>query len=46
VVLVTHQLDLLAGFDRVLVVDAGRVVVDDEPERAVAAYRSLMAGQP
>ena len=45
VVVVTHQLDLLDGFDRVLVVDGGRVVADDEPAAAVAAYRSLMAGR-
>jgi biotin transport system ATP-binding protein len=43
VVVVTHQLDLLDGFDRVLVVDGGRVVVDDAPGPAVAAYRRLMA---
>jgi biotin transport system ATP-binding protein len=43
VVVVTHQLDLLDGFDRVLVVDGGRVVADDDPRTAVAAYRALMA---
>ena len=43
VVVVTHQLDLLDGFDRVLVVDGGRVVADDGPAAAIAAYRSLMA---
>ncbi|WP_299956395.1 energy-coupling factor ABC transporter ATP-binding protein [uncultured Modestobacter sp.] len=43
VVVVTHQLDLLDGFDRVLVVDGGRVVCDDVPPAAVAAYRALMA---
>ncbi len=43
VVLVTHHLDLLEGFDRVLVVDEGRVVADDEPAAAVARYRALMA---
>ncbi|WP_222193201.1 energy-coupling factor ABC transporter ATP-binding protein [Modestobacter italicus] len=43
VVVVTHQLDLLDGFDRVLVVDGGRVVCDDAPAAAVAAYRTLMA---
>ncbi|CCH86984.1 ABC-type cobalt transport system, ATPase component [Modestobacter italicus] len=43
VVVVTHQLDLLDGFDRVLVVDGGRVVEDAAPAPAVAAYRSLMA---
>ncbi len=43
VLLVTHHLDLLDGFDRVLVFDAGRVVCDDEPVAAVAHYRKLMA---
>ncbi len=45
VVVVTHQLDLLDGFDRVLVVDRGRVVEDGAPGPAVAAYRALMAGR-
>ena len=43
VLLVTHHLDLLDGFDRVLVFDAGRVVCDDSPASAVAFYRKLMA---
>jgi biotin transport system ATP-binding protein len=43
VVLVTHHLDLLAGFDRVLVFDGGRLVCDDLPSDAVAYYRKLMA---
>lgn len=41
VVLVTHDLDLLGDFDRVIVLDAGRVVADDEPEPAVRFYRKL-----
>ena len=43
VVLVTHHLDLLADFDRVLVFDDGRLVCDDEPARALAHYRGLMS---
>jgi biotin transport system ATP-binding protein len=43
VLLVTHHLDLLAGFDRVLVFDEGRLVCDDVPTAAVAHYRKLMA---
>ncbi|MEP7091667.1 MAG: ABC transporter ATP-binding protein [Nocardioidaceae bacterium] len=43
VLLVTHHLDLLEGFDRVLVFDEGRVVCDDLPEVAVRHYRRLMA---
>lgn len=42
VLLVTHHLDLLAGFDRVLVFDEARVVFDGEPEHAVGFYRDLM----
>lgn len=41
VLLATHDLDLLDGFDRVIVLDGGRVVADDEPEPAVAHYRKL-----
>jgi len=46
VVLVTHHLDLVADFDRVLVFDEGRVVCDDVPGVAVAHYRSLMGATP
>ncbi|MBE9376060.1 ABC transporter ATP-binding protein [Saccharopolyspora sp. HNM0983] len=42
VVLVTHDLDLLDGFDRVVVLDAGRVVADDEPRVALRRYRELV----
>ncbi|MFF5985727.1 energy-coupling factor ABC transporter ATP-binding protein [Prauserella flavalba] len=41
VLLVTHDLDLLDGFDRVVVLDGGRVVADDEPEPALRYYRKL-----
>ncbi|GIH25261.1 cobalt ABC transporter ATP-binding protein [Acrocarpospora phusangensis] len=42
VVLVTHDLDLLETFDRVVVLDEGRVVADDRPERALRHYRTLV----
>jgi biotin transport system ATP-binding protein len=42
VVVITHDLTLLDGFDRVLVVDGGRVVADGPPDSSIAAYRSLM----
>ncbi len=42
VLLVTHHLEQLAGFDRVLVLHEGRLVVDDIPDVAVAAYRRLV----
>lgn len=41
-VLVTHDLDRLADFDRVLVFDGGRLVADDRPALAVAAYLDLL----
>lgn len=40
-VVVTHQLDLLLDFDRVLVIDGGTVVADDAPRPALSYYRSL-----
>jgi biotin transport system ATP-binding protein len=43
VLLVTHHLDLLEGFDRVLVFEDGRVVCDDLPADAVRYYRKLMS---
>ncbi len=43
VVLVTHHLELLAGFDRVLVFDEASLVHDSTPDDAVAFYRKLMA---
>ncbi|MER6944288.1 ABC transporter ATP-binding protein [Nonomuraea sp. NPDC000554] len=43
VVVVTHDLGLLADFDRVLVLDQGRVVADGEPGPTVEHYRKLMA---
>jgi biotin transport system ATP-binding protein len=43
VVLVTHHLELLEGFDRVLVFDEARLIYDGLPEPAVKHYRELMA---
>jgi len=43
VLLVTHHLELLAAYDRVLVFDGGRLVHDAGPDEAVAYYRKLMA---
>ncbi|MFD6860720.1 energy-coupling factor ABC transporter ATP-binding protein [Rhodococcus sp. NPDC060090] len=41
-VVVTHHLDLLSDFDRVLVVDSGRIVADDAPSPAITYYRDLI----
>ncbi|GAB3454210.1 ABC transporter ATP-binding protein [Streptomonospora sediminis] len=42
VVLLTHNLDTLSGFDRVLVMDEGRIVFDGAPAAAAAHYTALM----
>lgn len=42
VMLVTHHLELLRDFDRVLVFDHGRVVCDATPAEAVAYYTELV----
>ena len=38
VIVVTHHVELLAGFERVIVLSNGGVVCDDTPERAIAYY--------
>ncbi|MCZ4520631.1 ABC transporter ATP-binding protein [Rhodococcus ruber] len=42
VVVVTHQLALLDSFERVIVIDDGRVAFDGAPDAAVPAYRELI----
>ena len=42
VVLVTHHLELVADWDRVIVIDEGRVVADGPGRSSVPAYRRLM----
>lgn len=42
-IVVTHDLDLVSDFDRVIVIDDGRVVADDTPAAALTRYRELMA---
>jgi len=47
VFLVTHDLDLLRGWPRVLVIDEGRVVADGPAEESIGEYEALMrAGRP
>lgn len=42
-IVVSHDLELLRDFDRVLVFEAGRVVLDDVPSVALDAYVRMMA---
>ena len=42
IILVTHDLDLLADFDRVLVFDHGRIAADGAPQPAISHYQTLM----
>jgi biotin transport system ATP-binding protein len=41
-IFISHDLDLLGGFDRVLVFDGGCIVADDLPAPAIARYIELM----
>ena len=43
VIVVTHQLDLLEDFDRVICIEDGAVVADGAPAVAIDAYRALLA---
>ena len=43
IIMSTHDLDLALEMDRVLVVEAGRVVFDGGPAAAVETYRALCA---
>jgi biotin transport system ATP-binding protein len=43
VIVVTHDLEVLDGFDRVIVIDEGRVVADDTPAVALTAYLALLS---
>ncbi|MGO1522254.1 MAG: energy-coupling factor ABC transporter ATP-binding protein [Nesterenkonia sp.] len=45
VVVATHDLELAAQAERVLVFDGGRLVADDEPAPALTFYRRLALGQ-
>ena len=43
VITVSHDLDLITDYDRVLVIENGRIAVDDRPAVAIARYREMMA---
>ncbi|WP_236199578.1 energy-coupling factor ABC transporter ATP-binding protein [Pseudomonas pseudonitroreducens] len=42
VILLTHQLEIIEDFDRVVVIDRGRVFYDGLPAEAVSRYRALI----
>jgi len=41
-IVVTHDLDLVSKFDRAIVFEEGRVLVDDQPDRATVRYIKAM----
>jgi biotin transport system ATP-binding protein len=43
VITVSHDLDLIAGYDRVLVFENGRIACDDVPAIAIPRYREMVA---
>lgn len=42
-IVVSHDLDLLADFDRMIAFEAGRVVLDGAPRDIIPAYEEMMA---
>lgn len=45
VILMTHHLEIIEDFDRVIVMDRGRVHFDGMPREAVASYRYLISSR-
>ena len=43
VICISHDLEFLSGFDRVIVFDEGRIVSDGEPAAAIDAYVGMQA---
>lgn len=43
IIVVSHDLDLLKTFDRILVFEAGQIIMDDRPEIALPYYVQLMS---
>lgn len=43
IVVVSHDLDLLKNFDRILVFEAGEIIMDDSPAIALPHYMKLMS---
>ena len=45
-IVVTHDLEMLRGFNRVLVIDDGALAYDGAPDAAIAFYTDLMDAKP
>lgn len=45
-IVVTHDLEMLRDFDRVLVIDDGALAYDGTPDNAIAFYTDLMDAKP
>jgi biotin transport system ATP-binding protein len=45
VILMTHHLEIIEDFDRVILMDRGQVHFDGSPQDAVAAYRRLISNR-
>lgn len=45
-IVVTHDLEMLRGFDRVLCIDDAHLVFDGAPDNAIAFYTDLMDAKP
>lgn len=43
-IVVTHDLDLVRDFDRVLCLDHGRIIADGSPEEVIGHYTTMMTG--
>ena len=43
---VTHDLEMLEQFDRVLCIDDGKLAYDDTPDAAITAYIEMMESKP
>jgi biotin transport system ATP-binding protein len=41
-IMATHHLELLEGFDRVIWLEKGKIWADGEPRKVIAEYRSAM----
>ncbi len=42
VIMISHDLELLSNFDRVIVFDQGRIVGDDHPSITIPLYKNMM----